>query len=145
MVGKGLVKSRRETRVVVLQVLCESYIVATEATSVLHRTKTEHDVTPEASEFATYHVSNVLENRSELDNIITAYAPNWPLSQMAIVDRNVLRMAIAEIEWGVDSPPGAVVHEAVELAKAVGAEGSPGVVNGVLGAILNPQNTEIEA
>ncbi len=145
MVGKGLVTTRRETRVVVLQILCESDIVAHEATSVLHRTMTEHDVTSEASEFATYLVSNVLENRNKLDKIITAYAPNWPLSQMAMVDRNVLRMAIAEIKWGVDSPPGAVVNEAVELAKAFGAEGSPGFVNGVLGALIISQNTEIEA
>ena len=145
MMGKGFVTSRRETRVVVLQVLCESDIVAHEATSVLHRTMTEHDVTREASEFATYLVSNVLENLNKLDKIITAYAPSWPLSQMAMVDRNVLRMAIAEIEWGVDSPPGAVVNEAVELAKAFGAEGSPGFVNGVLGALINSQNTEIEA
>jgi len=64
---------------------------------------------------------------------------------MAIVDRNVLRMAIAEIKWGVDSPPGAIVNEAVELAKAFGAEGAPGFVNGVLGSFLNSQNTEIEA
>ena len=145
MVGKGLVTSRRETRVIVLQVLCESDSVAHEAISVLHRTMAEHDVAPGASEFATYLVSNVLVNRDELDNIITAYAPSWPLSQMAIVDRNVLRMAIAEIEWGVDAPPGAVVNEAVELAKAFGAEGSPGFVNGVLGALLNSKNTEIEA
>ena len=145
MVGKGLVTSRRETRVIVLQSLCESDIVAHEATSVLHRIMTENDVTPKASEFATYLVSNVLVNRNELDKIITAYAPNWPLSQMAIVDRNVLRMAIAEIDGGVDSPPGAIVNEAVELAKAFGAEGSPGFVNGVLGSFLNSQNTEIEA
>ena len=145
MSGKGLVTSRREIRVIVLQVLCESDTVAHEANSVFHRTMSEYDVTSEASEFATYLITNVLVNLNELDKIITAYAPNWPLSQMAIVDRNVLRMAIAEIEWGVDSPPGAVVNEAVELAKAFGAEGSPGFVNGVLGTLLNSQNTEIEA
>ncbi len=145
MVRKDLVTSRRETRVMVLQVLCESDIVAHEATSVLHRTMTEHDIASKALEFATYLVSNVLVNRDELDKIIIAYAPDWPLSQMAVVDKNILRMAIAEIEWGVDAPPGAVVNEAVELAKAFGAEGSPGFVNGVLGALLNSKNTEIEA
>jgi len=78
----------------------------------------------------------VLVNIGELDSIITDYAPSWPISQMAVVDRNVIRLALAEIKWSVETPEGAVINEAVELAKAFGAENSAGFVNGVLGSFV---------
>ena len=53
-----------------------------------------------------------------------------------MVDRNIIRLAVAEIKWLTETPEGAVINEAVELAKAFGAEGSPGFVNGVLGSFV---------
>ena len=78
----------------------------------------------------------MLVNIEELDSIITDYAPSWPISQIAVVDRNVIRLAVAEIKWSVETPEGAVINEAVELAKAFGAENSAGFVNGVLGSFV---------
>ena len=82
-------------------------------------------------------VSGVVAHRTALDAIITAYAPEWPVDQLAIVDRNVLRLALFEIgSKDADTPPKVVINEAVELAKRFGGDTSPRFVNGVLGSAL---------
>lgn len=82
-------------------------------------------------------VLGVMENKDRLDSIIREYAPEWPLEQVAIVDRNILRMAIFELGVQVSTPVGVVIAEAVELAGLFGAEGTPRFVNGVLGALAD--------
>ena len=136
MVRSGSITSRRESRVLVLQSLCEADIVPHEVMDVLARLVEENHILEDVEQFSSDLVSNVLVNRVELDNIITSYASDWPLEQMALVDRNVLRMSLAEILWGGEAPQAAVINEAIELAKGFGSERSPGFVNGVLGAFL---------
>ena len=136
MVRYGSITSRREARVLVLQSLCESDIVPHEVMDVLDRLVEENQISEDVEQFSSELVSNVLVNRVELDNIITSYASDWPLEQMALVDRNLLRMSLAEILWRGEAPQAAVINEAIELAKGFGSEGSPGFVNGVLGAFL---------
>ena len=136
MVRSGSITSRRESRVLVLQSLCEADIVPHEVMDVLARLVEENHILEDVEQFSSDLVSNVLVNRVELDNIITSYASDWPLEQMALVDRNVLRMSLAEILWGAEAPQAAVINEAIELAKGFGSERSPGFVNGVLGAFL---------
>jgi N utilization substance protein B len=88
-------------------------------------------------DFLLWLVAGTLTQREEIDLLIRSYAPQWPIEQLAIVDRNILRMAIFEL-GASDSrtPPKAVINEAIELAKAYGGDNSPGFVNGVLGAWL---------
>ena len=136
MVRYGSITSRREARVLVLQSLCESDIVPHEVMDVLDRLVEENQIPGDVEQFSSELVSNVLVNRVELDNIITSYASDWPLEQMALVDRNLLRMSLAEILWGGEAPQAAVINEAIEMAKAVGSEVSHGFVLGVLGAFL---------
>lgn len=136
MVRSGSITFRREARMLVLQSLCEADIAAHEVEDVLARLVEENQILEDVEQFSSDLVSNVLVNRVELDNIITSYASDWPLEQMALVDRNLLRMSLAEILWGSDSPQAVVINEAIELAKGFGADGSPGFVNGVLGAFL---------
>ena len=136
MLGTGTVTNRREARVVALQVLCEVDVVRHEAASILDELFSDLDIMTSHSEFISDLVENVLVNIEELDNIITDYAPSWPIWQIAVVDRNIIRLAVAEIKWLTETPEGAVINEAVELAKAFGAEGSPGFVNGVLGSFV---------
>ena len=82
-------------------------------------------------------VSGVVANRVELDRIIAKYAPEWPVDQLAIIDRNVLRLALFEIGCqAAETPPKVVINEAVELAKRFGSDNSPRFVNGVLGSAL---------
>ncbi len=92
----------------------------------------------EASDYLRWLVSGVTVNRQELDRIIASYAPEWPVDQLAIIDRNVLRLAIFEIgSHTADTPPKVVINEAVELAKRFGSDNSPRFINGVLGSALD--------
>ena len=63
-------------------------------------------------------------------------APSWPMNQIAVVDRNLLRMAIYEMVMDTETPPKVAINEAVELAKVFGSESSPKFVNGVLGSVM---------
>jgi len=89
-------------------------------------------LTEEAAAFAWSIVEGVLENRKALDAEIAALAPEWPIDQMAKIDKNVLRIALYELRITRDVPPAAIIDEAVELAKLFGSEAAPKFVNGVL-------------
>jgi N utilization substance protein B len=96
-----------------------------------------------AAAYAKELLVGVLGKLDEIDKMITALAPNWPIHQLASVDRNVLRVAIFEIVSGVGTPPKVAVNEAVEIAKAFGSESSPKFVNGVLGSVITVRNIEV--
>ena len=85
--------------------------------------------------FADSIIEGVLKHRAEIDRLISQYAPEWPLEQITIVDRNVLRIGIYELKFAPDIPPKVAINEAIELAKGFGGESSGKFVNGVLGAI----------
>jgi transcription antitermination protein NusB len=82
-------------------------------------------------------VSGVINNIEEIDSYIIKYATEWPLDQITIVDRNVLRIGIYELIFDDDIPPKVAINEAIEIAKTFGGESSGKFVNGVLGAIYN--------
>lgn len=95
-------------------------------------------VSDEAADFLRFLVAGVIKNREALDKIIARYAPEWPVDQLAIIDRNVLRLALFEIGCReLHTPSKVVINEAVELAKRFGSDNSPRFVNGVLGAALH--------
>ena len=71
----------------------------------------------------------------EIDKIITDTAPEWPLDQITVVDRNILRLGIYELMFAKEVPPKVAINEAVELGKAFGGESSGKFVNGVLGTL----------
>ncbi len=87
--------------------------------------------------FIHYLVSGVLKHRGKIDELIEKCAPEWPLEQVTIVDRNVLRLGIFELVFGnyEEVPPKVAINEAIELAKTFGGESSGRFVNGVLGTI----------
>jgi N utilization substance protein B len=89
-------------------------------------------LTEEAAAFAWSLIAGVLEHRKELDAEIAALAPEWPIDQMAKIDKNVLRIALYELRYAGDAPAAAIIDEAVELAKLFGSEVAPKFVNGVL-------------
>jgi len=80
-------------------------------------------------------INGVIENKSEIDQLITEFAPEWPIEQITMVDRNVLRMGIYELKYDKDIPEKVAINEAIELAKTFGGESSGKFVNGVLGSI----------
>ncbi len=89
----------------------------------------------EDEEFAKLLLEGVLKNVDEADALITTYAPEWPLDQITIVDRNVLRIGAYELKFDETIPSKVAINEAIELAKGFGGESSGKFVNGVLGAI----------
>lgn len=83
-------------------------------------------------------IAGIVTNREQLDILISKYAPDFPIDQLAIVDRNLLRLGLFELgSKDADTPPKVVINEAVEMAKLFGSDGTARFVNGVLGAALN--------
>jgi N utilization substance protein B len=86
-------------------------------------------------DFINELINGVMNNLPEIDKLITTYAPQWPLSQITIIDRNILRLGIYELKMSPQIPAKVAINEAIELAKAFGGESSGKFINGVLGAI----------
>ena len=101
-----------------------------------HRLEDRPD-TGAVERFARELVSGVLGRLADVDAVLVQAAPQWPLEQMAVVDRNIIRVAIFEVLFDNKTPVRAALNEAVELAKTFGAESSPRFVNGVLGAVAS--------
>lgn len=81
-------------------------------------------------------VDGVVKHRSEIDEIITHFAPDWPLETLSIVDRNILRLGVFELKYSDAIPAKVAINEAIELAKGFGGPSSGRFVNGVLGAVF---------
>lgn len=96
-------------------------------------------------DFVQKLIDGVIERLPEIDTIIQQYAPNWPVEQITVVDRNILRLGILELKFNSDNiPPKVAINEAIELAKSFGGPASGKFVNGVLGAMykdLQKDNT----
>lgn len=86
-------------------------------------------------EFAKTLIDGVIEFQPKIDKLIEQYAPEWPLEQITVIDRNVLRIGIFELKFNEGVPPKVAINEAIELAKAFGGKSSGKFVNGVLGSI----------
>jgi len=131
------VQVRRQARVAALQALFEIDVVNHTVDAVLERRMDELGLPTEGCKFAQHVVRGVLSNQKQLDEMIVAYAPEWPIDQMAIVDRNILRIALFEFVVDRGTPPKVAINEAVELAKLFGSDSSQRFVNGVLGTLLS--------
>lgn len=132
--------SRHIARSIVLQSLYEvdfNQEKKLDIDKVIERNKQEFGAGVNEDEFTNNLAHGVIKHQSQLDEIITKSAPDWPLNQITIVDRNVLRMGIYELLFGDKNevPPKVAINEAIELAKGYGGESSGRFVNGVLGTI----------
>lgn len=87
-------------------------------------------------DFIIESVGGIEKNIKEIDKIITDAAPEWPIEQIAIIDKTILRLAVYELVYNKDVPPKAVINEAVELAKSYGSDSSFKFINGVLGTLF---------
>jgi N utilization substance protein B len=133
-------KPRTKARSVALQALYEIDVSAHPLGSVIQERLEESDLETELLEFTRLIVSGVAPMFETLDHFIAEHAPEWPLDQVAIVDRNILRMALWEFAVYGKTPIKVVINEAIELAKAFGSDSSPRFVNGVLGSLAIRQN-----
>jgi N utilization substance protein B len=125
--------SRHEARVLALQVLYEADTAQHEAGVILSRHFQEAQPAETLRSYASQLVSGVVTERAGLDKLISALAPDFPVGQLAAIDRNVLRIALWEMRFG-EVPVKAAINEAVDLAKDFGSDTSARFINGVLGA-----------
>jgi len=130
-------QNRHISRVLVLQSLFAWDFNKTQdnPVKILNYTKKEFTPSDDEENFALNLLKNIVERWKELNNLITKHASEWPLKQISIVDRNILRIGIYELKYGQDIPPKVAINEAIELAKNYGGDNSSKFVNGVLGTI----------
>lgn len=130
-------KDRHRARIVALQALFEIDIAHHDPEVVLQQRFTVRPLAEAGRDFARILVQGVLDHRADLDALIQDNAPEWPLDQVAVIDRNILRIAIFEFVVAGNTPVKVAINEAVELAKLFGSDSSGRFVNGVLGAIVS--------
>ena len=138
----GELTGRTRARAVTMQALYELDSTGHDLETVVRR-RLEADETPEGSAtYASHLIQGVVANRPEIDTLLEAAAPAWPLDQMSRVDKSILRLAIFEMlrEEGLSAK--IIINEAVELAKRFGHDSSPKFVNGVLGTIERNQREQ---
>jgi N utilization substance protein B len=133
---------RRRARIAALQALYELDCAKHKVEEALARLRAGKTLGQEALSFSEELVKGVLQNKSELDAIIEKFAPAFPLEQMSIIDRNILRLAIFEILFNDKTPFKVAINEAIELAKQFGSDSSPRLINGVLGSITTERDVE---
>lgn len=137
-----MASNRHLGRIVALQTLYEQDFrrecndVTFDLDEVLGRNISRYDETIEDKDFARDLVHGVEANQAEIDDIIRPLAPEWPIEQIARMDRVILRMGVYELTYADKVPPKVAINEAVELAKAFGGENSSKFINGVLGSVL---------
>ncbi len=128
---------RRQARMIALQTLYEYDTAQHAPKEVLQRHSEERHLQPKVVEYADELIIGVCGHLADIDAHIQSAAREWPLQQMARVDKNILRLAIYEILFNNTVPAKAAINEAVELAKLFGSNTSGRFINGVLGTIFN--------
>jgi len=143
-----MASNRHLGRIIALQTLYEhefrqdagdnSYVLE----DVLNHNIARYAETVDDHDFIRSLVNGVVEKQAVLDQQLQPVAPEWPIDQIARMDRIILRMGLYELEYLSDVPPKVVINEAVELAKAFGSDNSSKFINGVLGTLLNQKNDQ---
>src|SRR5512136_2171731 len=128
-------KPRTRARSVALQALYEIDLTGHPTGEVLQERLVDTPLEDTLFQFTQLIVLGVLPIRDLIDGLIARYAPEWPLDQVAAIDRNILRIAIWEIAVDQQTPLKVAINEAVELAKFYGSDSTPRFVNGVLGSL----------
>lgn len=127
--------ARRRARMLAFQVLYEVDSAGHQAESVVNYLLAKGGLSQENDVFVRELVSGVIQNQEKIDRNIQNFAPAWPIEQIPVVDRNILRLAIFEILLDNKVPLKVAINEAVELAKTFGGANSSRFVNGVLGSV----------
>ena len=130
-------KERTYLRGIALQALYEHDLSDHDTSSILENRFEAVDITDESKAFIMDLVHGVLENKEELDRMIEKDAVDWPIDQIAVIDRNIIRIAAYEFAISKKTPDKVAINESIELAKTFGSETAPKFVNGVLGSITD--------
>jgi len=138
-------KPRTRARSIALQALYEIDSSGHLPGEVLAERLADLPLEDSLEKFARDIVLGVVPIADQLDRFIAQHAPEWPFDQVAIVDRNILRIALWEIAVSNQTPIKVAINEAVELGKVFGSDSTPRFVNGVLGSLASRQNELMQA
>lgn len=127
--------ARSKARKAALDLLYEADIRKTTPNELLTQRVTELEYV--IREYTTHLVQGISEHRRRIDDLIMTYARGWDFDRMPVIDRNLLRIAIYELLWGVDIPESVAISEALELATSLSTQESATFINGVLATILS--------
>ena len=133
-------KPRTKARSVALQALYEIDLTEHSIGTVLDNRFGDIELTPSLQDFVVDIVSGIAPIRQVLDEQIAEHAPEWPIDQISIIDRNLLRIALWEFAVKGETPLKVAINEAIELAKKFGSDSTPRFVNGVLGSLAENEH-----
>ncbi len=145
-----MASNRHLGRIVILQSLFEhdfrnevdpSY----DLNEVITRNIAQYEKSLDDTEFVEEVIKSVIKKQKELDDILGPLAPEWPVDQIARIDKLILRIALYELRFGKNAPPKVIINEAVELAKEFGGDNSSKFVNGVLGSAYREMDEGADA
>ena len=132
-------KSRTIARSIALQVLYEKDISGHSPWTAFEQRLSEDSYDQKIVEFSQKIIQGVVDLVDQMDDFIAQHAPEWPLDQVAIIDRNIIRIALWEFAVDGSTPIKVAINEAIELAKVYGSDSTPRFVNGVLGSLASRQ------
>jgi N utilization substance protein B len=127
--------SRRKARTIAFQALYEISATGHDPDKTLNQLLSESGLSEANAGFTRELVRGVIKNEQKIDEYIRRFAPAWPIEQLPVVDKSILRLAIYEVLLDNRVPTKVAINEAVELAKIFGSENSAKFINGVLGAV----------
>lgn len=130
-------KSRTKARGIALQVLYEYDVTGHSLQDILKARLEDESLELHLEDFVREIIYGVTPIFNRLDQVITEHAPEWPLDQVAIIDRNILRIALWEFAVMKCTPIKVAINEAIELGKIYGSDSSSRFINGVLGSLVN--------
>lgn len=133
-------KSRTKARGIALQVLYEYDLTGHEPGIIFEHRVIESDLDENLVLFSHDIVFGIIPIIDQLDDFIAQHAPEWPLDQVATIDRNIIRIALWEFAVSKSTPIKVAINEGIELAKLYGSDSTPRFVNGVLGSLANRQS-----
>jgi N utilization substance protein B len=133
-------KSRTKARSIALQALYEIDITGHAPAPTIEQRLESEPLDTNLADFSRQIVYGVLPIIQKLDDFIAQQAPEWPLDQVAIIDRNILRIALWEFAVAGVTPIKVAINEAIEMSKIYGSDSTPRFVNGVLGSLATRQD-----
>lgn len=139
-----MASNRHLGRIVAMQTLYEQDFRGGDLAEILKRNEAQFTDALKDTEFVDQLVRGVLKHQTEIDALIAPAAPEWPVEQIAKIDKIILRLGVYELAIQRDVPPKVAINEAVELAKAFGGENSSKFINGVLGTIYRASDYYVE-
>jgi transcription antitermination factor NusB len=138
-------KKRTRARELALQMLYQLDLVGEDVLAQAEAFVRGEERDAETRRFALRLVEGTHEHRTEIDRTIQAVAQNWQIPRMAVIDRNVLRLATFELLFCKDIPPKVAINEAIELGKRYSTQNSGAFINGILDKVMNRAGAGSEA